>query len=73
MSDQRGLFNAMRAALVAMMLMIGSQAGAECGTLCDWDWWKTATEAGLQADLQFELDAGADVKARDEDGFTPLH
>ena len=28
MSDQRGLFNAMRAAIIAMMLMIASQAGA---------------------------------------------
>ena len=25
----------MRAALIALMLMIGSQAGAECGNLCD--------------------------------------
>ena len=59
----------MRAALTAMMLTIASQAGAECGNLCDNDWWKTATEAQVQA----ELDAGADVRARDENGWTPLH
>ena len=59
----------MRAALIALMLMFGSQAGAECGNLCDHDWWRTATEADVQA----ELDGGADVMARDEDGDTPLH
>ena len=45
----------MRALLVALMLMFGSQAGAECGNLCDADWWKSATEADVQA----ELDGGA--------------
>ena len=50
----------MRAALIALMLMIGSQAGAECGNLCDYNWWKTATTADVQA----ELDGGADVMAR---------
>ena len=59
----------MRAAIIALMLMIGSQAWAECGKLCDYDWWSTATEADVQA----ELDAGADVMARNEDGGTPLH
>ena len=46
----------MRAAIIALLLMFGSQAGAECGKLCDYDWWKTATEADVQA----ELDGGAD-------------
>ena len=41
----------MRAAVIALMLMIGSQAGAECGNLCDEEWWKTATEADVQAEL----------------------
>ena len=50
----------MRAALIALMLTFASQAGAECGNLCDYDWWKTATEADVQA----ELDGGADVMAR---------
>ena len=48
------------------MLMFGSQAGAECGKLCDHYWWKTATDADVQA----ELDAGADVMAQDEKGGT---
>ena len=59
----------MRFAFIALFLMFGSQAGAECGNLCDNDWWKSATEGHVQA----EIDAGADVMARDEDGFTPLH
>ena len=49
--------------------MFGSQAGAECGKLCDHYWWKTATDADVQA----ELGSGADVMARTEDGTTPLH
>ena len=59
----------MRAILTLLMLMIASEAWAECGKLCDYDWWKTATEADVQA----ELAAGADVMARDKYGFTPLH
>ena len=59
----------MRAAIIALMLMIGSQAGAGCGNLCDNSWWETATEADVQA----ELDGGADVMARNEIGMTPLH
>ena len=59
----------MRALLVALLLMFGSQAGAECGNLCDWDWWETATEADVQA----ELDGGADVMARNKLSYTPLH
>ena len=59
----------MRALLVALLLMFGSQAGAECGNLCDYDWWNTSTAADLQA----ELNGGADVMARNEYGETPLH
>ena len=59
----------MRAILTLLMLMIASEAWAECGKLCDYDWWKTATEADVQA----ELAAGAGVMARDKYGFTPLH
>ena len=47
----------MRAAIIALMLMFGSQAGAECGNLCKSSWWDTATTGGVQA----ELDSGADV------------
>ena len=60
---------AMRAALIALLLTIASQAGAECGNLCDGRWWDTATKA----DLQVELDAGADVMALNDEGKTPLH
>ena len=47
-------------ALIALMLTIATQAGAECGKLCDWGWWKTATTADVQA----ELSGGAEVMAR---------
>ena len=59
----------MRAAPIALLLTIATQAGAECGKLCDLLWWRTATEADVQA----ELDGGADVMARDKYGETPLH
>ena len=59
----------MRVALIALMLMFGSQAGAECDNLCGKGWWKTATAA----EVQVELDSGADVAARTKYGSTPLH
>ena len=37
----------MRAAIIALMSTIGSQAGAECGNLCDFIWLETATEADV--------------------------
>ena len=59
----------MIAILTALLLTIASQAEADCDQLCDRNWWKTATKADVQA----ELDAGADVTARDQYGSTPLH
>ena len=59
----------MIAFLTALLLTIASQAEADCDKLCDRDWWKTATKADVQA----ELDAGAEVTARDQYGSTPLH
>jgi ankyrin repeat protein len=59
----------MRAALIALLLMFGSQAAAECGNLCDGYWWSISTAADLQA----ELNGGAEVMARDKHGDTPLH
>ena len=47
---------AMRAAIIALMLMFGSPAGAGCGDLCEEGWWKTVHDAELQALLA----AGAD-------------
>ena len=51
------------------VLTFASQAEAECDKLCDSDWWGTATVADVRA----ELDAGAEVTARDQYGSTPLH
>ena len=45
------------------------RGGAECGNICEADWCKSATEADVQA----ELDGGADVMARTDTGWTPLH
>ena len=59
----------MRVAITALMLILSSQSAAECGNLCDHTWWKTATKATLRA----ELDAGADLKARNDAGATALH
>ena len=59
----------MRATLIVLMLMFGSQAMAACGNLCDHKWWQIATKATLRA----ELDAGADLKARNDACATPLH
>ena len=59
----------MRIAITSLMLILGSQAAAECGNLCDHTWWQTATKATLRA----ELDSGADLKARNDAGATPLH
>ena len=59
----------MRVAITSLMLILGSQATAECGNLCDHRWWQTAIKSTLQA----ELDAGADLKARNDSGATPLH
>ena len=48
----------MRAALIALMLMFGSQAGSEKGNLCDYNWWKTVTEALVTV----KLDKGINPK-----------
>ena len=59
----------MRTALLAMMLTIATQVSAECGKLCDDFWW----DSPFSADLENEINAGADVMGRDRDGSTPLH
>ena len=55
--------------LVLMFVAMSSSAWAECGKLCDYKWWETATASDVQA----ELDAGADVNARGIGDDTPLH
>ena len=59
----------MRLFIAALLMILGTQAWAECGNLCNEDWMKTATTSDVKA----ELDAGADVMARDRFGQTPLH
>jgi hypothetical protein len=48
----------MRAAIIALMLISGSQAGAESDNRCDNNWWKTVTEALLKV----KLDKGINLK-----------
>ena len=53
-----------------LFLTFASEALAECGNLCDSSWWGTATNADVQA----ELNAGADVMAKGRyNSETPLH
>ena len=52
----------MIAILTLLLLTVSTQAEADCEKLCDRDWWKTATAADVQA----ELDAGAEVTAKDQ-------
>ena len=59
----------MRALTISFLLVLAIQAGAECGNLCNDEWWKTATISNVKD----ELDAGVDVMSRNADGFTPLH
>jgi ankyrin repeat protein len=59
----------MRALLISFLLLLTSQATAECGNLCNDEWWKVATIT----DVKTELNAGTDIMARDAEGATPLH
>ena len=59
----------MRLFIVSLLMILGTQAWAECNKFCDDNWWKTATTSDVKA----KLDAGADVKARSKYGSTPLH
>ena len=58
------------AALLGLVLLYPVAAKAEgCGNLCTEDCWKSASIEKLQ----HELSLGTSVKARDENGLTPLH
>ena len=48
----------MRAAIIALILISGLQAGAESDNRCDNDWSKTVTEALLKV----KLDKGINLK-----------
>ena len=60
-----------RAAILSLVLSIanvGSAYAGECGKLCDPNWWVTATQREVAAEI-----TTVDVNARAEDGETPLH
>ncbi|MDG1208851.1 MAG: ankyrin repeat domain-containing protein [Paracoccaceae bacterium] len=60
-----------RAAILSLVLIMAgfsSASASECGKLCDRDWWKTATQEEVAAEI-----ATVDVNARDDTGSTPLH
>ena len=60
-----------RAAILSLVLIMAgfsSASASECGKLCDPEWWKTATQEEVAAEI-----ATVDVNSRDEDGLTPLH
>ena len=59
----------MRLATLALMATISTQAGAECGKLCDAGLRANATTA----DVYRKMAKGADVTARTLDGSNPLH
>ena len=54
--------------IALLMMSSGVVVAGECAKLCDSDWWKTATQAEVAAEI-----ATADLNARAEKGFTPLH
>ena len=59
-----------RAAILSLVLSlagVGSASAGECGKLCDWDWWDTATQREVAAEI-----ATVDVNARNN-YYTPLH
>ena len=41
----------MRLFIAALLMILGTQAWAECGNLCNEDWWKTATTSDVKAKL----------------------
>lgn len=54
--------------IALLMMSSGVVVAGECAKLCDSDWWKIATQAEVAAEI-----ATADLNARAEKGFTPLH
>jgi ankyrin repeat protein len=59
----------MRAVIMTFLLLLTSRAVADCGNLCNEEWWKTA----VISDVNDELHAGVNVMARNTEGSTPLH
>ena len=57
----------MQISVAVLFLRVAFEVWAECGKLCDFDWWKNAKPTVLLA----ELTAGADAKAlADPNGST---
>ena len=60
-----------KAAILSLVLStagVGSASAGKCGKLCDIEWWETATQEEVAAEI-----ATADVNARDEyGGGSPL-
>ena len=54
--------------IALLMMSSGVVVAGECAKLCESDWWKIATQAEVAAEI-----ATADLNARAEKGFTPLH
>tara|TARA_B100000787_G_C16083667_1_gene245678 strand:+ start:594 stop:779 length:186 start_codon:yes stop_codon:yes gene_type:complete len=57
----------MRCKILALALTPATQVDADCGILCDGDWWNNATATSLRA----ESHAGAPAKSQDEKARSP--
>ena len=55
--------------ITVLFMTVGNPAIAECDKLCSHDWWQTATTS----DVRIKLEAGENVMASNNDGWTPLH
>ena len=56
--------------LITVLFMgLGNPAIAECDKLCSNDWWQRATTS----DVRIKLEAGENVMASNNDGWTSLH
>ncbi|MBC6439818.1 MAG: ankyrin repeat domain-containing protein [Rhodospirillales bacterium] len=69
--DMRGRIRHGIAGAILATLMLTGQAGAQV-VGCDWTDWAFWDGADLP-DVERCIAAGADIRARDEDGWTPLH
>jgi ankyrin repeat protein len=58
----------MRSTLIALLLMFGSQVGAECGEMCKRAFWETASIN----DVRDAIKSGEDINQRNSSGNGPL-
>ena len=59
----------MRGKLIALLISLATQAGAECGALCEVTRW----QAAIKAELKAKFDTGEDLMARLRYGSTRLN